>query len=72
MSGAEIVSWQIGVDCRQRGVSISRFLIGPEWLKVRGLSPEQLAARTRLGNDQWSYWVRRGYDDATSTQQRTR
>jgi hypothetical protein len=64
MSTAEIETWQIGVERRQRNVSIVAFLTAPRWLQDRQMTEGQLAARARLGSDRWAYWVRRGWDDA--------
>lgn len=63
MSTSEIVTWQLGVDRQLNGLSITALLAAPRWMQDRQCNPEQLAARTRLGNDSWAYWVRRGYDD---------
>lgn len=60
---AEVVTWMIGADRRSRGLSIVALLNAPRWLQDHGMSPDQLDARARLGNDSWAYWVRRGYDD---------
>lgn len=70
MSTSEIVSWQIGVERAQRGVSVIAFLGSPRWLQDRQMSPEQLAARARLGSDTWAYWVRRGHDDTLAAGRR--
>jgi hypothetical protein len=71
MSTSEIVTWQLGVDRKLRGLSINGLLLAPRWMQDRQCSPEHLAARVRLGNDSWAYWVRRGYDDASESDART-
>lgn len=62
-SDIEVITWMIGADRRSRGLTINGLLLAPRWLQDRGMSPDQLDARARLGNDSWAYWVRRGYED---------
>ena len=64
MSTSEITAYLAGVGVRNRGTSITNFLLMASHQHAIVLTEAELAARNRLGQDAWAYWVRRGHDEA--------
>lgn len=64
MSTAEIVAWQLGVSIEQEVRTGDPTASQPDRLDWPRLNDQQRLARVRLGDEQFSYWVLRGAQDA--------
>lgn len=63
MSTAEITAYLYGVRVAQQGLSIQQVFLRANWREIADLDLDLAAARLRLGNDTFAYWVRRGMDE---------